>query len=231
MKSMRRIFAISILIIVILTFSIKANGQQILSVTYSPQYPAIGDTVNIEYTLQFPNSGCNQDSVSTTELFYGEFWIESFTCCSGTGLGVIIETTYNINIVPDLSSPGYLDIYFMSGFKTTAACPGFPYMNGDTIPYPVFIEYLEIPVGYSAGIEGETFQSIEVHPNPANDILTINLQNQTIAMVQIFSIDGQLIKEISIADNKIDVSNLASGQYILSVFDQENNYKSKFIKL
>ncbi|UKN02245.1 T9SS type A sorting domain-containing protein [Paracrocinitomix mangrovi] len=219
---MRRLFTISCLIISLLTLTIKANGQQILSVSYSPEFPGLNDTIAVVYKLQFPDTACNQDSISTTELFQGQYWIESFTCCTTLGLGIIGELTDSVHIFPDFSSPGYLEVYFMSGFKTTTACPSFPYVNGDTIPYPAYIEYLQIPIGFAAGeIDFEKSEyDLKVFPNPFTDFTEINLEGiQLPVQLELFDQTGRLVRSemIQNTNHLLKRGSLTAGVYYYTI--------------
>ena len=56
-------------------------------------------------------------------------------------------------------------------------------------------------------------QEFKIYPNPSNDLLTLDIGNQKIDEVSIFTIDGQLIETIAINDQftPINVSYLQNG--------------------
>ncbi|MGY3791293.1 fibronectin type III domain-containing protein [Aquimarina sp. 433] len=56
-----------------------------------------------------------------------------------------------------------------------------------------------------------------IYPNPATNVLNVTVGNRTIDNLKIFSMYGQLVREISDQGNKsqIDISNLASGTYFV----------------
>ena len=77
---------------------------------------------------------------------------------------------------------------------------------------------------------------ISVYPNPANEILNINLGENASQLQQIslFDLNGRLINQIKIDNdnnlqNQIDVSNLSSGVYLLEVKTQNDQFKTKVI--
>jgi len=70
----------------------------------------------------------------------------------------------------------------------------------------------------------------EIYPNPAVDQLILQHSLTSKAQYQILDTTGILIKTGSAADSKIDVSQLASGLYILSVQDLNGIRSTKFYK-
>ncbi len=66
-----------------------------------------------------------------------------------------------------------------------------------------------------------------VFPNPTNGIINFNMKN--INRVEIFSIDGKLIRALFLQEdaNQISVKDLDNGIYILSLYSGKTNYKTK----
>lgn len=63
--------------------------------------------------------------------------------------------------------------------------------------------------------------NIEVYPNPTTDFINIDLQSEiSIGNAQIYSTNGMLVKttDLNSGNNKIDVTNLAKGMYIMKIF-------------
>jgi hypothetical protein len=68
---------------------------------------------------------------------------------------------------------------------------------------------------------------IQVYPNPANNILYIDSEER-ISRIVVYSIKGEIIKEISQLEiSMINVSDLKSGVYILSLFNENEFLVSK----
>ena len=76
---------------------------------------------------------------------------------------------------------------------------------------------------------------IRIHPNPVSDYLNIDFENDHIGyMVNIFNLTGKLIMETSIQNqnNRLNLSNLNSGVYLLKITDKNQSTKVvKIIKL
>lgn len=71
---------------------------------------------------------------------------------------------------------------------------------------------------------------ISVYPNPASDVLIVSWKGNKEEKAEIFNMEGRKVMETTIGSdrNKIDVSNLPSGNYILTVKGLE--LSAKFIK-
>jgi hypothetical protein len=78
-------------------------------------------------------------------------------------------------------------------------------------------------------------ESMMVFPNPANDFINLGFETDpsTVSLVNISDINGRIVKSVQKDPNdleKIDVSGLKSGLYIIQVIDSEKQYTSKFMK-
>lgn len=69
---------------------------------------------------------------------------------------------------------------------------------------------------------------LTVYPNPATDLLGIK-SNIKVDQVTVYDISGKKIN-VSLFDNKVDVRNLPSGAYIISIETKEGKTTKKFIK-
>ena len=76
----------------------------------------------------------------------------------------------------------------------------------------------------------EHFSVISVYPNPAKDFLEIALPLNEILSIQIYSIDGKIIKNDIHLNNVIYISNLISGWYVMKITTTKSSYLAKFVK-
>ena len=70
----------------------------------------------------------------------------------------------------------------------------------------------------------------KIYPNPAFNILFLdgfNINNKY--QVTVFSINGEILKNISILTNQIDVSDLNVGLYTIRIINNDNVYFNRFI--
>ena len=78
---------------------------------------------------------------------------------------------------------------------------------------------------YSKGIDA-------IYPNPSKGQLNINLESAKASEIAIYSITGQLVKQVNGQGNKInmDVSELNNGNYIITVAQDGNFARQQFVK-
>jgi alpha-tubulin suppressor-like RCC1 family protein len=74
------------------------------------------------------------------------------------------------------------------------------------------------------------FNEIKIYPNPSNDFVTIETPNEEANKVVLYDIF--LIKSYSVTllDNKIDISDLPQGVYIIKISTDSTTYFSKIVK-
>lgn len=82
------------------------------------------------------------------------------------------------------------------------------YMAGNNSIYKI--------VGQTMGVNDVNRTNISVYPNPVTNILNIE-SNKKIDEVAIYNIDGKLISSYTMDNQKIDVSNLPKGVYMVTV--------------
>ncbi|MDN3725494.1 T9SS type A sorting domain-containing protein [Aequorivita sp. SDUM287046] len=72
--------------------------------------------------------------------------------------------------------------------------------------------------------------AIAIYPNPAREVLNIELKNITVAQVAIYSINGAKILEVENTSN-LNISQLAAGMYLIRVKDSNNAvFFKRFVK-
>ncbi|MBL3546684.1 reprolysin-like metallopeptidase [Chryseobacterium sp. KMC2] len=71
--------------------------------------------------------------------------------------------------------------------------------------------------------------SIQIYPNPASDVLNVTKVSAK-AQYTITNMAGQIVMNGQITDNKISVSKLITGAYVISIEDQGTTSNLKFIK-
>ena len=69
----------------------------------------------------------------------------------------------------------------------------------------------------------------EVYPNPATDFLNVTKVSSK-AKYAIYSVDGKLVSKGNLTDNKVAVSKLEKGVYVITIEDNGKTAQSKFIK-
>lgn len=79
-------------------------------------------------------------------------------------------------------------------------------------------------------VNGFALNSIELHPNPVDDMLYIKGNTNDINQIDIIGINGRLIKTIDSNFDKINVSQLETAVYLLKVYTSEGTTVKRLIK-
>jgi hypothetical protein len=72
---------------------------------------------------------------------------------------------------------------------------------------------------------------VMVYPNPSSDLITIRRNTSKMAQVNIYQLNGQLMKQESISSDvsEIDLSDLCNGTYLLEVISDGKNWTQQLI--
>ena len=82
----------------------------------------------------------------------------------------------------------------------------------------------------TASVEDRFESNFKIYPNPANDYIQINSNNIEISSVEMYSIVGKrIISNQKLVNDRLDISSLTSGIYLLKVNSQERSLVKKII--
>lgn len=121
--------------------------------------------------------------------------------------------------------------------------PGVVFLNsnGDVIKPKMESDFvfeastkLYISVDFTSSLEDQPFvEGLKVYPNPAADILNVELEIKDGVDYQLFITDlmGKQVSDISTNANFIHVANLSTGMYFLNVRTKDGVYAHKFNKI
>ena len=101
------------------------------------------------------------------------------------------------------------------------------------LKFNLFPSYLYLDMSSITGINNEINKlHISVRPNPANDILYLQVKNPESGIVNITDISGKMLLQqyINSVENALDISKLPSGIYMLHYMDKNGVWNQKFIK-
>ncbi|SFI25872.1 reprolysin-like metallopeptidase [Halpernia frigidisoli] len=111
----------------------------------------------------------------------------------------------------------------MMRYNTIPTNPCTSYSFGEIEDYAV-----KISANLATG-ENTKENSFQVYPNPATDILNVTKVNNK-AVYSIYNVAGQIVSKGNVKENKVQVSNLVKGVYIISIENNGETSKVKFIK-
>lgn len=211
--------------IILFTFiSTLIWGQTVTDLKITPSSPTIDDSIMIDFKVIFLNTGAQKQNGSFTigndsVLYTGCYFKPSLN----QGYSEVPDTIY-LGKLP----AGHYDLLLFqnivfSVFDTT--CINVAY--SDTVD--TFFVVTE-PSGIADGAN----EDMVVWPNPVTDCINLHMPSHNNASLAVSSMDGKIIiPAISLVDNqnKIDISFLSSGIYLLTVTDGERRYVKRFIKL
>lgn len=99
------------------------------------------------------------------------------------------------------------------------------YNNAGQITSNVFASEIQAPLG----LEEINKQKIRFYPNPVTDVLHFEM-NENSTQIDVFDVTGKKIMSSPGTDNKIDLSKLNKGYYIVKVFTEDSFYVFNVIK-
>jgi hypothetical protein len=73
-------------------------------------------------------------------------------------------------------------------------------------------------------------KSFSVYPNPSSSELTINLKDEKIEFIKIYTINSQLMMQSNTSNNKLNIGQLPSNIYFVEIKTAANIYRAKFVK-
>ena len=75
----------------------------------------------------------------------------------------------------------------------------------------------------------ENTLSVSIYPNPFHDIVTI--EGEDLRQVQLYSVDGRLVKTISVSGSSCQIEGLDRGVYLLRIETRKRMAVRKIVKL
>ncbi|SFZ92810.1 Por secretion system C-terminal sorting domain-containing protein [Flaviramulus basaltis] len=164
------------------------------------------------------------------------------------GSSCATSVTFNAELTPTIASGASLRWYLNNAFQSSASgqlsfTPA-SIADGDQIRFEVSHSSLSV-CHTSSTLVSETItldcnalsadefnlNSIELYPNPVTNIINIRGLHET-ANIEVYSSYGNKVLSLkSIESNKIDISNLASGMYVVRISTDKGQAVKKVIKL
>lgn len=183
-----------------------------------------------DFWLRYYN-GSSWSTVATwargTSFQNGNFYVATVTLDAAN-----VNFSSNSRIRFQCDASGNNDHIYIDQVTVTASAGTL--VEGDPIVTTINQVTIEpsLPVDnmFDISFEVEDKSDIKVYPNPANDILNIEVV-ESVQSIQIMSIDGQIIKSVNSNGNDINIAELQSGIYYLLIETPEGVTPKKFIKL
>jgi subtilisin family serine protease len=175
----------------------------------APEQVSIEEAELTTVTLSWDNSTDGFYEVQYKEENQNEWSTEYMTSDSFVWNGLVQDKTYSFRMRTFCSqnvASEYSDSF------------SFTFMGAETVLESMGTLSLETEIPFS------------VYPNPAVDVIQLNIETSDTAMYRIVSTSGVELKMDTAKNARINVSDLPSGLYILQVQDFDLNKSTKFYK-
>jgi len=96
--------------------------------------------------------------------------------------------------------------------------------------FPIVTNNYTTTVQNTLGLQENDFiNKISVYPNPVKNIINFKTEHN-ISKVEVYDIAGRILSSNSVSENKIDLSNFKTGNYILKLYTEKGITNTKIIK-
>lgn len=225
---------------------IKANGSiNSNAASATPSGGSSGGSSQIhnfttsEKTSSFYNITGNMNSTDGSVSYNGltltrRLKIESstsitFTTTASATLTLVFDSTFNgdvkVNNTSYTASNGIVTVSISSGSNSIT--------KGNTANlYYISTVYSNKQVNTKATVKTNNID-VALYPNPSQNVLNVNLEKsnkeESLAIINMLGVEVLKVNNIT-NNNTIDISNLASGTYIVKLISEINNMSRVFIK-
>ncbi|MFV9551165.1 T9SS type A sorting domain-containing protein [Algibacter sp. PT7-4] len=183
----------------------------------------ISDGMNSTYDVFISNSIANVSSSAGT---YGTF--------SATNVTTLDPATDNLNLDADNKPTSASNHIIDQGDNAyyDVALFGNLDLSGNGRIFNTTIDLGAYEYNSTLGVNDEVLNenSVKLYPNPVTNRLFLK-STEKIEAVLIYTLSGQLVKLANTINNGIDVSNLSSGFYLISIKSNSVSVNKKFLKL
>lgn len=148
---------------------------------------------------------------------------------------IIVAEIQNVNTAPPNGGNGSL--HYM-GIVGTETAPGYILATGCSINTPTNFStvnaaakiVIDLVVDPTASSEQFFAENFTLYPNPTTDVLNISSKNGlTASEIRITDLSGKVVK-VQKEASTVNVSDLATGTYLIDITTKEGKATSKFIK-
>jgi hypothetical protein len=196
----------------------------------------------VHYLIRFENNGsANAQNIVVKDIIdINKFDINTLIPIKGShNFETRISSTnkvefifQNINLpFDDANNYGYVS--FKIKTKTNLVV-GDTFSNSANIyfdyNFPIITNNYTTTIQNTLGLQENDFiNNISVYPNPVNNILNFKTE-LNVSKIEIYDIAGRILSSNSVFENKIDISELKTGNYILKLFTEKGIMNTKIMK-
>jgi len=200
------------------------------------------------------DGGANEDWFITPKIRLGSsgntvsFWAKSYTDAYGLErINVSVSTTSNTDTAAftRISTPStglaYTEVpaeeytqytFNLDAYNGQEVYIAINYVSDDA--FALFVDDFAVTTTGTLGLDAALASSFTISPNPANSIVNVtNANNALVTAISVADINGRTVKSSKfegIATAQINVSDLASGVYMMTVTSDKGNITKKIVK-
>ncbi|MCB0768115.1 MAG: hypothetical protein KDB95_12980, partial [Flavobacteriales bacterium] len=192
----------------------------------------------IEYTVRFQNTGTDTAfTVVIRDAIEEDLDVESLQILGAShafepsfGQDRELVFTFNDVLLPD-STTDWLGSQGFVAFRlkpVTGLLPGTIIENTANIYFdfnpPVITEPSVLVAEFTTGVGDALTSDVRVFPNPNTGIFTIHTKGRMLQRIELLSVDGRLLRIVPMQGDlmMIDMKDLATGHYLLRLFNSES---------
>ncbi|CAM3864320.1 Secretion system C-terminal sorting domain-containing protein [Flavobacterium branchiophilum] len=195
----------------------------------------------VHYLIRFENTGtfAAENIVVKDIIDQSKFEINSLQPISSShplkvrAVNNSIEFIFqNINLpFDDANNDGYVAFKIKTKLNLVV---GNTFSNSANIyfdyNFPIVTNNYTTTIQNTLGLQENDFiNNISVYPNPVKNILNFKTEHN-VSKVEVYDIAGRILSSNSISENKIDLSELKTGNYILKLFTEKGIMNTKIMK-
>lgn len=181
--------------------------------------PYVYDGVNPPTLLADINPGSSTSNPTNFTSYHGKLYFSANNGVQGSEMFVYDGTdTSSFDIYPGEESSYPTNFFVFKGkmyFSATTGDDGYELWS------------LEAPDN-SSSIGKEIATNVMMYPNPANNRITVELENQKVTTVKIYDLSGKEVLHSN--DSNVDVSSLTNGVYIVTIESDDSIGYAKLSK-
>lgn len=200
----------------------------------------VGEYVN--YLIRFENTGTAtaRNIVIRDVIDESKFDISTLTPVDAShNYKLTISDSNKVEFIFENINLSYLQYSITTGYVVFKIKTKSNLISGDVFSntasiyfdynYPIITNNFETIVQNALGNNVFKTDNYSIYPNPVKDILNFKTEENVIK-IEIFDISGRIISSKPVFENKIDLSELKTGNYILKAYNNHGIINSKIIK-
>lgn len=211
--------------------AVRIDSFQLTNTTYASLSMRDGDGYGKQFGSIYDGGGVDLDSTNGEDYFKVWIYGRNFDETEMDSIEFYLADYRFADSTQDYIIDDWNTIDF-SGFAFDVASIRFAFASSDTnsfgIKTPAYLAIDNVSTQNVAGLNSKLAANYQMYPNPVVDVLTINGGNGQIRIVNAF---GQVVFEVEHnSTSKIDVSELSSGVYFVSLMDETGIRTQQLIK-